>query len=104
MAGGKGAKAGAAKKGGGKKVNEKQKQRIVEDKTFGLKNKKKSAKVQKYVQTVQKQVDHQVGAPAKKKKTEVKDELVVGYNPAIQQKRVEKGRETNTKECSIQCY
>ena len=47
------------KKGGGNqpsnKTVEKQKQKVVEDKTFGLKNKNKSTKVQKYVQQVQKQ-------------------------------------------------
>jgi hypothetical protein len=35
---------------------DKQKQKLVEDKTFGLKNKNKSAKVNKYVQQVQQQV------------------------------------------------
>ncbi len=32
------------------------KQKIVEDKTFGLKNKKKSAKVQQYVKNIQQSV------------------------------------------------
>eukprot|EP00171_Calliarthron_tuberculosum_P008189 IDg8189t1 len=41
-----------------KKNVEKEKQKIVEDKTFGLKNKKNSKKVQKYVETVKKQVNH----------------------------------------------
>lgn len=31
---------------------------MVEDKTFGLKNKNKSKKVQQYVQSVKKQADH----------------------------------------------
>lgn len=46
------------KKGGGpsKKSVEKQKDKILEDKTFGLKNKKKSKNVQKYIQEVTKQV------------------------------------------------
>jgi len=41
---------GAKKKGNepSKKTIEKEKQRIVEDKTFGLKNKNKSVKVQRY--------------------------------------------------------
>lgn len=39
-----------------KKTEQKQKQKIIEDKTFGLKNKNKSAKVGKYVATVEKQV------------------------------------------------
>eukprot|EP01097_Dermamoeba_algensis_P004240 TRINITY_DN2800_c0_g1_i1.p1 TRINITY_DN2800_c0_g1~~TRINITY_DN2800_c0_g1_i1.p1 ORF type:complete len:380 (-),score=140.34 TRINITY_DN2800_c0_g1_i1:176-1315(-) len=40
-----------------KEVN-KMKQKVVEDKTFGLKNKNKSKKVQNFVQSVQKQVDN----------------------------------------------
>lgn len=39
-----------------KKAVEKEKQRIVEDKTFGLKNKNKSKKVEKYIKSVQSQV------------------------------------------------
>lgn len=39
-----------------KKAVDKQKQKVIEDKTFGLKNKNKSAKVQKYVQNVTKTV------------------------------------------------
>ena len=41
------------------KTVEKQKKQTVEDKTFGLKNKNKSKKVQEFVQTVQKQADDQ---------------------------------------------
>ncbi|RLN72105.1 hypothetical protein BBJ28_00013832, partial [Nothophytophthora sp. Chile5] len=47
------------KKGGGgasKKSVEKKKEKLVEDKTFGLKNKNKSKNVQKYIQEVTKQV------------------------------------------------
>lgn len=46
------------KKGNGpsKKSVEKQKEKLVEDKTFGLKNKNKSKNVQKYIQEVTKQV------------------------------------------------
>jgi hypothetical protein len=43
-------------KGPSKKTEQKQKAKVVEDLTFGLKNKNKSAKVQQYV----KQVQHQV--------------------------------------------
>ena len=46
----------AAEKGMSKKTENKQKAKVVEDLTFGLKNKNKSAKVQAYV----KQVSHQV--------------------------------------------
>merc|ERR1711915_708683 len=47
-----------AQKGGGaasKKTEQKKKEKIIEDKTFGLKN-KKGAKNQKYIQQVEKQV------------------------------------------------
>mmetsp|Transcript_1909 Transcript_1909/g.2895 ORF Transcript_1909/g.2895 Transcript_1909/m.2895 type:complete len:305 (-) Transcript_1909:4273-5187(-) len=40
----------------GKKTQEKKKDKIVEDKTFGLKNKNKSKQVQKYVKSVEKQI------------------------------------------------
>jgi len=39
-----------------KREEEKKKQRIIEDKTFGLKNKNKSKQVQKYIKGVQQQV------------------------------------------------
>lgn len=39
----------------GKKAEQKKKEKIIEDKTFGLKN-KKGAKTQKYVQQVTNQV------------------------------------------------
>lgn len=41
----------------GKKAEQKRKEKIVEDKTFGLKNKNRSAKVQAYVQNVQSSVN-----------------------------------------------
>ncbi|KAH9598473.1 ZC3H15/TMA46 family [Trypanosoma melophagium] len=40
----------------GKKAEQKRKEKIVEDKTFGLKNKNRSAKVQSYIQSVSKSV------------------------------------------------
>lgn len=42
--------------GPSKKSVEKKKEKLVEDKTFGLKNKNKSKNVQKYIQEVTKQV------------------------------------------------
>lgn len=53
----------AAKGGGGKeksKADIAKKQKLVEDKTFGLKNKNKSKNVQKYVQSVQQSVQNAV--------------------------------------------
>ncbi len=44
----------SAKKGA-KKVDQKKVQKIVEDKTFGIKNKNKSKKVQQYISTVKTQ-------------------------------------------------
>uniref|UniRef100_A0A915EJ56 C3H1-type domain-containing protein n=1 Tax=Ditylenchus dipsaci TaxID=166011 RepID=A0A915EJ56_9BILA len=56
-----------------KKVDEKKKTKIVEDKTFGLKN-KKGAKMQKYIAQIENQVKGNMKAqPGKKKKEE--DEL-----------------------------
>jgi hypothetical protein len=52
-----------------KKTVDKAKAKIIEDKTFGLKNKNKSNKVQKYVKDVEKQVKDR-GVP-KKKPTDV---------------------------------
>lgn len=46
-----------SKKGGAKpkKVDQKKVQKIVEDKTFGMKNKNKSKKVQQYINSVKTQ-------------------------------------------------
>lgn len=41
-----------------KKAVDKQKQKIIEDKTFGLKNKNKSKKVEAYVKSVTQQVQN----------------------------------------------
>ena len=49
-------KKGGGDKGPSKKTEQKQKAKIVEDKTFGLKNKNKSKQVQKFVQAVSNQV------------------------------------------------
>jgi hypothetical protein len=54
------------KKGGtskpGKKVDQKKVQKIVEDKTFGMKNKNKSKKVQQYINTVKTQTTQSLSA------------------------------------------
>lgn len=49
-----------------KKKAEEAKKKIVEDKTFGLKNKKKSKKVQQYVETVKKQASQKVDGPKRR--------------------------------------
>jgi hypothetical protein len=55
-------KKAAAPKG---KAAEEKKKKIVEDKTFGMKNKNKSKKVQRYVEQVQKQAEQMVGGSRK---------------------------------------
>ena len=47
-----------------KKATEKKKDKLVEDKTFGLKNKNKSKSVQKYIASVKQSVKHVPGQPA----------------------------------------
>ena len=42
-----------------KKTEEKKKQKVLEDKTFGLKN-KKGAKMQKYIANIEKQVSSSI--------------------------------------------
>jgi hypothetical protein len=49
-----------AKSGASKKTVDKVKNKIVEDKTFGLKNKNKSKTVQKYIQGVTKNVKGEI--------------------------------------------
>ncbi|KAJ1919119.1 Translation machinery-associated protein 46 [Mycoemilia scoparia] len=56
------------KKGQSSKTEQKAKKKVVEDKTFGLKNKNKSAKVNRYVQQVEAQVMN--GGKSKAKKAE----------------------------------
>lgn len=58
------------KKGTSKSTENKQKQKTIEDKTFGLKNKNRSTKVNKYVQ----QVKDQVMTAGNKKTQKVEEE------------------------------
>lgn len=60
------AKKGAANKES-KKNEGKKKNKLIEDKTFGLKNKKNSAKVQEYVQSVTRNIANS-GDPKERKK------------------------------------
>lgn len=82
-----------------KKAEAKAKQKIIEDKTFGLKNKNKSSKVNKYIQTVETQVKNagrkkvdpdaeaKVALKEKKKLEEAKKaELAALFKPVVQQK------------------
>lgn len=47
--------------GGGKKAEKKAAAKIIEDKTFGLKNKNKSHAVQKYIKGIEQVVKKKVG-------------------------------------------
>ncbi|XP_059667719.1 zinc finger CCCH domain-containing protein 11-like [Cornus florida] len=79
------------------KVDLAKKQKIVEDKTFGLKNKNKSKNVQKYVQSLQKNVQPKTDSSkiaAKKKKEEEKakeKELNDLFKVAVSQPKVPVG-------------
>ncbi|KAJ8611735.1 hypothetical protein CTAYLR_009198 [Chrysophaeum taylorii] len=68
-------KGGAKQKAQARRAQEKAKDKVAEDKTFGLKNKNKSKVVQKYVANVQKNLK---GAdPAKEKAREEKKQLKI---------------------------
>lgn len=54
-----------APKEASKKAESKAKAKIIEDKTFGLKNKNKSAKVNQYIKSVESQVNQGHGKRAK---------------------------------------
>uniref|UniRef100_A0A6G1SEY1 Zinc finger CCCH domain-containing protein 15 n=1 Tax=Aceria tosichella TaxID=561515 RepID=A0A6G1SEY1_9ACAR len=88
-----------------KKTQEKKKEKIVEDKTFGLKN-KKGAKTQKFIQQVQKQVKGNLKAnepPKISKKEEKKkelEELNAIFRPVTTQK-VEKGVDPKSVLCAF---
>ena len=82
----------------------KAKQKVVEDKTFGLKNKNKSTKVQKYVQQVQQQGTQQrkPGADESKKDREQKrkEELADLFKP-VQLQKVPFGVDPKTVMCQF---
>lgn len=87
-----------------KKTVEKKKDKIVEDKTFGLKN-KKGAKTQKFIQQVQKQVkgNAKADAPKVSKKEEKKkelEELNAIFRPVTTQK-VERGVDPKSVLCAF---
>lgn len=60
------------KKKAAKKAEQKKQDKIIEDKTFGLKNKKKSKQVQKYIQNVTANVKNSTGKSAEQLKAEKK--------------------------------
>jgi hypothetical protein len=75
-------KANNANAGG--KAAQKAKQKVVEDKTFGLKNKNKSAKVQKYVQQVQSQATTSTARkPVRSPTFSISYHLILRNNPQM---------------------
>nr|KAJ3418383.1 hypothetical protein HK105_008384 [Polyrhizophydium stewartii] len=96
------------------KTEQKQKQKVIEDKTFGLKNKNKSAKVNRYVQQVTQQVQSSGNrkerdlAEQRKKEQEArkkaeeqkKAELAELFKPTIAQQKVPFGVDPKTVLCA----
>lgn len=96
--------------GGGtsKKTEQKKKEKVIEDKTFGLKN-KKGAKQQKFIQQVEKQVKSGGIHPAKPMEDKKKDkdqkakeqkELAMLFKP-VQTQKVEKGTDPKSVVCAF---
>lgn len=99
------------KKGGGKQATAKV-QKVVDDKTFGLKNKNKSAKLQKYMQQVQNQASSQgksrtaeqqkkTLADKKKLEEQKKAELAELFKPVQAQQKVPFGVNPKTVLCAF---
>ncbi|XP_060879905.1 zinc finger CCCH domain-containing protein 15 homolog [Metopolophium dirhodum] len=86
--------------GTSKKADAKKKERVIEDKTFGLKN-KKGAKQQRFIQQVEKQVKSGGlvrKADDKKKDDKTKDELGLIFKPV---QKVEKGADPKSVLCAF---
>ncbi|CAH2981490.1 unnamed protein product [Chilo suppressalis] len=101
--------------GASKKTEQKKKEKVIEDKTFGLKN-KKGAKQQKFIQQVEKQVKSGGIHPAKPMEDKKKDkeqklkeqkELALLFKP-VQIQKVEKGTDPKSVVCAFfkqgQCF
>ncbi|DAZ96200.1 TPA: hypothetical protein N0F65_012390 [Lagenidium giganteum] len=100
----------APKKQASKKAEQKRKEKIVEDKTFGLKNKNKSKNVQRYIQEVTKQVkgsgtrEERLKEEEKKKKQKAKEaeeSMKSLFAAAITQPRVPPGVDPKTIVCEF---
>ncbi|XP_076017938.1 zinc finger CCCH domain-containing protein 15 [Genypterus blacodes] len=92
-----------------KKTQEKKKEKIIEDKTFGLKN-KKGAKQQKFIKNVTQQVKHgqqgarQADTDKTSKKTDKKkelDELNELFKPVVAAQKVSKGVDPKSVLCAF---
>ncbi|CAJ1066773.1 zinc finger CCCH domain-containing protein 15 [Xyrichtys novacula] len=98
--------------GGNKKTQEKKKEKIIEDKTFGLKN-KKGAKQQKFIKNVTQQVKYgqqsarqatQADADKTNKKADKKkelDELNELFKPVVAAQKVSKGVDPKSVLCAF---
>ncbi|XP_014295545.1 zinc finger CCCH domain-containing protein 15 homolog [Microplitis demolitor] len=89
-----------------KKTELKKKEKVIEDKTFGLKN-KKGAKQQKFIQQVEKQVKPGAGSKKddpkkleKEKKLKEQQELALLFKP-VQTQKVEKGTDPKSVVCAF---
>lgn len=93
-----------------KKTEQKKKEKVIEDKTFGIKN-KKGAKQQKFIQQVEKQVksggvnprkveDPNVKKLEKEKKLKEQKELALIFKP-VQTQKVEKGIDPKSVVCTL---
>ncbi|XP_051236471.1 zinc finger CCCH domain-containing protein 15 [Dicentrarchus labrax] len=94
-----------AQPAGNKKTQEKKKEKIIEDKTFGLKN-KKGAKQQKFIKNVTQQVKSVRPGDADKtnKKTDKKkelDELNELFKPVVAAQKVSKGVDPKSVLCAF---
>lgn len=98
----------AAAPGSSKKTEQKKKEKVIEDKTFGLKN-KKGAKQQRFIQQVEKQVKSGGIHPAKPMDDKKKDkeskmkeqkELAMLFKP-VQTQKVEKGTDPKSVVCAF---
>ncbi|XP_034463890.1 zinc finger CCCH domain-containing protein 15 [Hippoglossus hippoglossus] len=93
--------------GGNKKTQEKKKEKIIEDKTFGLKN-KKGAKQQKFIKNVTHQVKQGVpsakqadGTTKKADKKKDLDELNELFKPVVTAQKVAKGVDPKSVLCAF---
>ncbi|KAG7199160.1 hypothetical protein KM043_018047 [Ampulex compressa] len=93
-----------------KKAEQKKKEKVIEDKTFGIKN-KKGAKQQKFIQQVEKQVksggvnprkieDPNVKKREKEKKLKEQKELALIFKP-VQTQKVDKGTDPKSVVCAL---
>ncbi|KAM3842180.1 zinc finger CCCH domain-containing protein 15-like [Diretmus argenteus] len=95
--------------GGSKKTQEKKKEKIIEDKTFGLKN-KKGAKQQKFIKNVTQQVKQhgpqsakpgEAGTNKKIDKKKELDELNELFKPVVAAQKVAKGVDPKSVLCAF---